>query len=117
VTLAIRSEYVEFSPADGGPDSGMADGPADGTDSGTAASSGDAAEPREPRSGRLEGLAAVITGKRFAAGQLRITAELRGGGTVTASRHGIDSHLRIGQEVRVHWPAARAVLVDRDGWL
>jgi spermidine/putrescine transport system ATP-binding protein len=98
-TVAIRSEYIEFVPA--APETG-------GSLAGAAGFTG-------PQPGGLEGLAAVITGKSFAAGQLRITAALRSGGEVTASRHGIDSQLRIGQEVRVRWPAGRAVLVDRDG--
>jgi spermidine/putrescine transport system ATP-binding protein len=58
------------------------------------------------------GLEARIIGKSFAGGQLRITAALRGGGEVTASRHGIDSQLGIGQAVRVGWPPDRAVPVD-----
>ena len=88
VTLAIRSEYVELFPAEAGGLEGG--GPLEG----------------------FPGLAAVITGKTFAGGQLRITAALRGGGEVEASRHGIDSPLRIGQDVRLGWKAARAVLVD-----
>jgi spermidine/putrescine transport system ATP-binding protein len=92
VTLAIRSEYVELLPApSGAPVSAGENGGLDG----------------------FPGLAAVITGKTFAGGQLRITAALRGGGEVEASRHGIDSPLRIGQEVRLGWKTARAVLVDR----
>ncbi|MDR2588079.1 MAG: ABC transporter ATP-binding protein [Spirochaetales bacterium] len=73
ITLAVRSEYMELSPA--------------GKDS----------------SGEDRGLAATVTGKSFAGGQLRITALLKGGGEVTASRHGIDSPLKIGQAVRVSW--------------
>jgi spermidine/putrescine transport system ATP-binding protein len=68
--------------------------------------------PADGSSAGPEGLAARITGKSFAGGQLRITAVLRGGGEVTASRHGIDSQLGIGQEVRVDWPPDRAVPVD-----
>jgi spermidine/putrescine transport system ATP-binding protein len=101
VTLAIRGEYIELLPEA----------------SDRAGGSEDSEDPGEPRPGQGEGLAAVITDKSFAAGQLRITAEMRGGGIVMASRHGIDSHLRIGQAVRIRWPAARAVLVDRDGWI
>jgi spermidine/putrescine transport system ATP-binding protein len=87
VVVAIRSEYIELLPASG-PDAAGSD------------------------AGGPDGLAATITGKSFTGGQLRITAALRGGGDVTASRHGIDSQLRIGQEVRVNWPADRAVVVD-----
>jgi spermidine/putrescine transport system ATP-binding protein len=82
IAVAVRSEYIELQPADEAPPGGFV------------------------------GLAAAITGKSFAGGQLRITAALRGGGEVTASRHGIDSQLRIGQTVRVDWPPDRAVLVD-----
>jgi spermidine/putrescine transport system ATP-binding protein len=79
IAVAVRSEYIEMRPL------------------------------AEPSAGEFEGLTAEITGKSFAAGQLRITAALRGGGEVTASRHGIDSQLRIGEEVRVTWPPDRAV--------
>jgi spermidine/putrescine transport system ATP-binding protein len=61
------------------------------------------------------GLAASITGKSFAGGQLRITAVLRNGEEVIASRHGIDSPLNAGEAVRVSWPApGYAVPVDPD---
>jgi spermidine/putrescine transport system ATP-binding protein len=82
IAVAVRSEYIELLPAEAVPPGGV------------------------------EGLAATITGKSFAGGQLRITAALRGGGEVTASRHGIDSQLGIGQEVRVSWPPDRAAPVD-----
>jgi spermidine/putrescine transport system ATP-binding protein len=82
IVVAVRSEYIELLPRE------------------------------DPAPNGFEGLAAEITGKSFAGGQLRITAALRGGGEVTASRHGIDSQLRIGQEVRVTWPPDRAVPVD-----
>ncbi|MDR0690113.1 MAG: ABC transporter ATP-binding protein [Spirochaetaceae bacterium] len=82
IAVAVRSEYIELLPAEEAPPGGFA------------------------------GLAATVTGKSFAGGQLRITAALRGGGEVTASRHGIDSQLGIGQDVRVSWPADRAAPVD-----
>ncbi|MDR2630438.1 MAG: ABC transporter ATP-binding protein [Spirochaetaceae bacterium] len=82
IAVAVRSEYIEMRPVE------------------------------EPSPGGAGGLEARITGKSFAGGQLRITAALRGGEEVTASRHGIDSHLEIGQGVRVEWPPDRAVLVD-----
>jgi spermidine/putrescine transport system ATP-binding protein len=83
------------------------------------------------RGGEGPGLAAVITGKSFAGGQLRITARLKntgdgpesGGaegrdsfraGEISASRGGIDSPLSIGDEVRVSWAPGRAVLVDAE---
>jgi spermidine/putrescine transport system ATP-binding protein len=81
------------------------------------------------RGGGGPGLAAVVTGKSFAGGQLRITARLKnageapdsGGvesqgslaaGEISASRSGIDSPLSVGDEVRVSWEPDRAVLVD-----
>jgi spermidine/putrescine transport system ATP-binding protein len=81
VTVAVRSEYVNFEPAGGG-----------------------GAAPR---------LRARVSEKSFAGGQLRITARLLGGGEITASRHGIDSPLQIGEDVAVTWSSpSRAVLVD-----
>jgi spermidine/putrescine transport system ATP-binding protein len=106
VTVAIRSEHIELLPQktpaglpDTDPSSRLED-PAQGS----------GAERDGP-----EGLAAVIADKTFAGGQLRITAALRGGGELVASRHGINSRLGIGEEVRVSWQAGSAVLVDRDG--
>ena len=58
-----------------------------------------------------DGLAAEVTDKIFAGGQLRITAALRGGGEITASRHGIDSPLGAGDAVEVRWAPAHAALV------
>ncbi|MDR1596190.1 MAG: ABC transporter ATP-binding protein [Treponema sp.] len=62
-----------------------------------------------------EGLAAAVTGKSFAGGQLRISAELMGGGEIVASRHGMDTPLDIGDRVRISWAnPAQAVIVDRE---
>jgi spermidine/putrescine transport system ATP-binding protein len=69
----------------------------------------------EPLGRRTVGfsLRAQVNGKSFAGGQLRITARLLGGGEITASRHGINSPLQIGQDVIVTWSApSQAVLVD-----
>jgi spermidine/putrescine transport system ATP-binding protein len=76
VTLAIRTEHVTMEPA--------------------AARTEDGAP----------GFPARITAKSFTGGQLRITAALTAlaeGGEITASRHGIDSLLQTGAEVRVNW--------------
>jgi spermidine/putrescine transport system ATP-binding protein len=102
--LAIRGEYVEFRPRL----------PAEGAGPG-----GEAADP-------VPGLAAVVTGKSFAGGQLRITARLQNAGEgpaagdlrmeeISASRHGIDSPLALGDEVWVRWQPDRAVPVDDGG--
>jgi spermidine/putrescine transport system ATP-binding protein len=98
VTVAVRSEHVNFEPADG---SGIPIG-------------GSGETPGLPP---VWGLKAQVSGKSFAGGQLRITARLQGkdqGETqITASRHGIDSPLQIGQDVMVTWGApSQAVLVD-----
>ncbi|MDR1278401.1 MAG: ABC transporter ATP-binding protein [Treponema sp.] len=94
IRLAIRGEYVEFRGADKNPPEGPSRGPA-------------------------PGLAAVITGKSFAGGQLRISARLRNAGApeaeISASRCGIDSPLSVGDAVTVSWQADKAVLVDREG--
>jgi spermidine/putrescine transport system ATP-binding protein len=91
IRLAIRGEYIDFRGADR-PDGG-----------------------ENP----VPGLAAVVTGKSFAGGQLRITARLKNTGDgpegeICANRGGIDSPLAIGDEVRVSWEANRAVMVDRE---
>jgi spermidine/putrescine transport system ATP-binding protein len=61
-----------------------------------------------------EGLDAKVTGKSFAGGQLRITLELTGGGELVASRHGIDSPLKGGEQTLARWAdPAQAIIVDR----
>jgi spermidine/putrescine transport system ATP-binding protein len=75
-----------------------------------------------------EGLAAVVTGKNFAGGLLRITARLKGvspaapegaddglrdGEEISSSRQGIDAFLEVGDEVLVNWLPANAIIVDR----
>jgi spermidine/putrescine transport system ATP-binding protein len=85
LTLAIRSEHITL----------------------------EAAPQNAPHDG--EGLDAVVTGKSFAGGQLRISAALTGGGEITASRHGMDTPLGIGDRARVSWAnPAQAVIVDRE---
>jgi spermidine/putrescine transport system ATP-binding protein len=62
-----------------------------------------------------EGLDAMVTGKSFAGGQLRISAELTGGEEIVASRHGMDTPLDVGDRVRISWAnPAEAVIVDRE---
>jgi spermidine/putrescine transport system ATP-binding protein len=73
-------------------------------------------EPRLPGdSDSSEGLAARVTGKSFAGGQLRITLEPVGGGELVASRLGIDSPLAVGEQALARWvDPAQAVIVDRE---
>jgi spermidine/putrescine transport system ATP-binding protein len=73
-------------------------------------------EPRLPDDSEgAWGLAAKVTGKSFAGGQLRITLEPAGGGELVASRLGIDSPLAVGEAVRARWAdPAQAVIVDRE---
>jgi spermidine/putrescine transport system ATP-binding protein len=86
LTVAVRTEYLELTPV----------------------------SIDRPASGDRAGLAARVTGKSFAGGQLRITAVLGNGEELVASRHGIDSPLRAGEDVRITWgDAAHAVPVDR----
>jgi spermidine/putrescine transport system ATP-binding protein len=91
VTLAVRAEHITMEPVE----RGAADG---------------------ARSGAGSGLPARITSRSFTGGQLRITAALvfsKDGGEITASRHGIDSLLRTGDEIRVGWASPEnAVLVE-----
>jgi spermidine/putrescine transport system ATP-binding protein len=85
VTVAVRSEYVILEPAGGGTGVGL----------------------------KAKGLQAQVREKSFAGGQLRVTARFPDGGEITASRHGIDSPLRIGEEVVVTWSdPSRAVRVE-----
>jgi spermidine/putrescine transport system ATP-binding protein len=59
------------------------------------------------------GLPAKINARSFTGGQLRITAVLKNGEEITASRHGMDSPLQIGEEVRVNWASPEdAILVE-----
>jgi spermidine/putrescine transport system ATP-binding protein len=72
-----------------------------------------------PADSGQEGLAALVTGKSFAAGLLRITARLENGGEngetaeICASRQGIDTPLEIGDAVTANWLPQNAVIVDR----
>jgi spermidine/putrescine transport system ATP-binding protein len=88
ITLAVRGEHLEFRPLNAEPPPGEAGG----------------------------GLRARITGKSFSGGQLRVTAKLKNGEELSASRHGIDSPFRPGDEVWINWALPeQAVLVDRQG--
>lgn len=74
-----------------------------------------------PGGNGAEGLAAVITGKSFAGGLLRITARLKnengaspdGGEEISASIQGIETPLEIGDAVLARWLPADGVLVAR----
>jgi spermidine/putrescine transport system ATP-binding protein len=69
------------------------------------------------------GLAAIVTGKSFAGGLLRITARLKyahnagigenGSEEISASRQGIDSNLEAGDEVMVNWLPSNAILLEQ----
>ncbi|MDR1288288.1 MAG: ABC transporter ATP-binding protein [Treponema sp.] len=85
VTVAIRGEYLDLSPADGTARGG----------------------------GEEDGLAGVILGRSFAGGQLRVTVRLDGSGEeIHANRLGFDFSLKDGERVRVTWKAEHAVVVD-----
>ena len=58
------------------------------------------------------GIPAVIRRKQFAGGMLRIELTLSDGTRLTASRHGIDLPLTLGQQVTVRWAAESAVPVE-----
>ena len=90
VTIAVRSEHIDFTPIDQ---------PADST----------------RRGGFPGGITAVVTDKTFTGGMLRVTAKLEAGVEVVASRHGIDSELKIGQPVSVGWSPEYAVIVKETG--
>jgi spermidine/putrescine transport system ATP-binding protein len=84
IRMAVRGEYIELSGADSSSESG------------------------------IRGLDAVITGKSFAGGQLRITARLKDGAEISASRHGMDSSLAAGDKVFVTWKSGHAVILDSE---
>ena len=52
-----------------------------------------------------------VLDKRFAGGQLRVTVKLKGGGEITASRHGLDTPLLVGDPVAASWAPDKAVVV------
>ncbi|MDR0600814.1 MAG: ABC transporter ATP-binding protein [Treponema sp.] len=94
VTVVIRGEYLELSPAAG-------NGPAD------------RGRPEDGGGKEHDGLTGVILGRSFAGGQLRITVRLDGSGEeISASRPGFDFPLKDGERVRVGWKAEHAVVVD-----
>jgi len=74
-----------------------------------------------PPSGGGRGLTAVVTGKSFAGGLLRITARLKHAqstatenGEISASRQGIDTNLEAGDEVLADWLPSNAVLLEQE---
>ncbi|MDR0441991.1 MAG: ABC transporter ATP-binding protein [Treponema sp.] len=60
------------------------------------------------------GVAAVVTGKHFTGGLLRISARLKTGEEICASVQGIDAPFEEGDDVIVSWRRANAVMVDRE---
>jgi spermidine/putrescine transport system ATP-binding protein len=86
VTIAVRSENIELSQK------------LDGT-----------LHNKEEDTYGLEG---AIMEKSFAGGLLRITVILNDGTEITASRHGIDSLLSVGDKVSVSWNSKSSVFVD-----
>ncbi|MCL2880349.1 MAG: ABC transporter ATP-binding protein [Treponema sp.] len=64
-----------------------------------------------------QGLAAEVSGIYFAGGMLRISVRLKntqvaGDDDICACQAGIESHLRIGDNVMIHWRPEHAVLVE-----
>ena len=93
--LAVREENIILTPANGG-------------------------RPPSAEKHSLEGytLSAVVTGKTFAGGLLRITVrlkktELSAGEEISASIQGIESPFAEGDEVLVSWLPQNAVVVER----
>jgi spermidine/putrescine transport system ATP-binding protein len=60
------------------------------------------------------GLAAVVTGKNFSGGLLRITLRLNSDEEINASCQGIDSPLETGDRVLISWSASNAVILERE---
>jgi len=62
-----------------------------------------------------KGLFAVVTGKSFTGGLLRITARLKGvPDEISSSRQGIDCNLEIGDEVLADWNPSSAILLEKE---
>ena len=62
-----------------------------------------------------KGLCAVVTGKSFTGGLLRITAGFKGAaGEISSSRQGIDCNLEIGDEVLADWNPSAAILLEKE---
>ncbi len=59
-----------------------------------------------------EGLLGTVIEKTFSGGMLRIEVKLADGTSVVASRHGIDSSLKVDDEVRLTFATENAVLVS-----
>ena len=120
VTIAIRSENVMFSPGAQANELPVEPGerrpsaqinelpvklserrPSAGLDS----------NPAQPD--RFCGdISAVISDKTFTGGLLRVSAVSGDGAEIVASRHGIDSELEAGQQVKVSWAPGNAVVVN-----
>ncbi len=65
-----------------------------------------------PRTEAAQGLTAVVREKSFAGGLLQIFLALPDGSELVASRHGIDTEFKAGDEVWATWAGENAVLVD-----
>ena len=61
-----------------------------------------------------EGLPATVLEKNFAGGQLRVTLQLQDHTVLTASRYGINTEVREGQQIFCSFRPEDAVLVDRE---
>jgi spermidine/putrescine transport system ATP-binding protein len=107
IHVAIRGEHLLLQAADHGAFAG----------GGEFYPGGGAGPPEFSEFREFRGLPAVVTGKSFAGGLLRITVRLRDAGSgegseINASRHGIDASLAVGDAVRVSWLPENAVLVE-----
>ena len=67
-----------------------------------------------PRTGAAQGLAATVRGKSFAGGLLQLFLAVADGSEIVASRHGIDTEFKVGDEVWATWTPESAVLVDME---
>jgi spermidine/putrescine transport system ATP-binding protein len=65
-----------------------------------------------PKTAEAQGLSATVREKSFAGGLLQIYLSFADGSELVASRHGIDTELKTGDEVWASWTPENAVLVD-----
>ncbi len=65
-----------------------------------------------PAGENTAGITGKVFEKSFAGGMLRISVQLPGGTEVIVSRHGINSALLPGEDVRLSWAPQHAVLVE-----
>ncbi len=101
----------------------------DGVGTATASAAGFAVKPGIPASFSVRsenvivskmpvegfGIEAAVSENSYGGGMLRIVLDLKNGQRVVCNRHGIHSHISLGDTVYLHWNPADAIFVDMEG--